>query len=127
MGDSPIILIGDSIIKNINPRKISKRQIIKRTFPGKTAEEIKPEINTIPSETAPSHVIIHAGTNNLPTNSVRETVKHIEELANCVKQRFPSSQIGLSSITIRNDIDYTSQTPVEIYGKTYGKACLTVL
>ncbi len=106
---SPIILIGDSIIKGINPRKISKRQIIKRTFPGKTAEEIKPEINTIPSETAPSHVIIHAGTNNLPTNSVRETVKHIEELANCVKQRFPSSQIGLSSITIRNDIDLSTK------------------
>jgi hypothetical protein len=108
-GDSPIILIGDSIIKGINPRKISKRQIIKHTFPGKTAEEVKPEINTIPSETAPSHVIIHAGTNNLPTNSVRETVKHIEELANCVKQRFPSSQIGLSSITIRNDIDLSTK------------------
>ena len=26
-----------------------------------------------------------------------------------------------------NCFDYTSQTPVEIYGKTYGKACLTVL
>ena len=31
--DSPVILIGDSMIKNIIPRKISKRQIIKRTFP----------------------------------------------------------------------------------------------
>ena len=96
--DSPIILIGDSMIKNINPRKISRRQIIKRTFPGKTAEEIKHEINTISPETAPSHIIIHAGTNNLPKNSMSETVKHVEELANCVKQRFPNSQIGLSSI-----------------------------
>ena len=97
--DSPIILIGNSMIKNIIPRKISKRQIIKRTFPGKTAEEIKYKIDTFSLETAPLHIIIHAGTNNLPMNSVRETVKHIEELANCVKQRFPSSQIGLSSIT----------------------------
>ena len=85
------------MIKNIIPRTILKRQIIKRTFPGKTAEEIK--INTISPETALSHIIIHAGTSNLPTNSVRETVKHIEELENCVKQRFPSSQIGLPSIT----------------------------
>ena len=103
------MLIGDSMIKNIIPRKISKRQIIKRTFPGKTAEEIKSEINTISPETAPSHIIIHAGTNNLPTNSVRETVNHIEELANCVKQKFPSSQIGLSSITNRNDIELSTK------------------
>ena len=87
------------MIKDIIPRTILRRQIIKRTFPGKMAEEIKSKINTISPETAPSHIIIHTGTNNLPTNSVRETVKHIEELANCVKQRFPSSQIGLSSIT----------------------------
>ena len=106
--DSPILLIGDSMIKNIIPRKISKRQIIKRTFPGKTAEEIKPEINTISPETAPSHIIIHAGTDNLPPNSVRETAKHIEELANCVKQRFPSSQIGLPSIINRNDIELST-------------------
>ena len=102
------LYFGDSMIKNIIPRKISKRQIIKRTFPGKTAEEIKPGSNTISPETAPSHIIIHASTNNLPTNSVRETVKHIEELANCVKQRFPSSQIGLSSIIKRNDIELST-------------------
>ena len=107
--DSPIILIGDSMIKNIIPRKISKRQIIKRTFPGKRAEEIKSEINTISPETAPSHIIIHAVTNNLPTNSVRETVNHIEELENCVKQRFSSSQIGLSSITNRSDIELNTK------------------
>ena len=44
--NSPIILIGDSIVKNINPRKISKRRVVKRTFPGKNAEEIKSEIIT---------------------------------------------------------------------------------
>ena len=48
--DSPIILIGDSMIKNIIPRKIPNRQIIKCTFPGKTAEEIKSEINAISTE-----------------------------------------------------------------------------
>ena len=103
------MLIGDSMIKNINPRKISRRQIIKRTFPGKTAEEIISEINTISPETAPSHIIIHWGANNLATNSLRETVNHIEELANCVKQKFPSSQIGQSSITNRNDIEISTK------------------
>ena len=35
--DTPIILFGDSIVKNINPRKISKRRVVKRTFPSKNA------------------------------------------------------------------------------------------
>jgi hypothetical protein len=39
--ESPILIIGDSIIKHIDPRKISKRRVIKRTFPSKTANDIK--------------------------------------------------------------------------------------
>ena len=102
--DSPIILIGDSIVKNINPRKISKIRVVKRTFPGKNAEEIKSEPN-------PSHVIIHAGTNNIPNDTVGECVENIENLANCVEHIFPNSLIGLSNITARNDINvkYESQ------------------
>jgi hypothetical protein len=69
--DSPIVIIGDSIIKNINPKKISKKQVLKRTFPGKNAEDTKSEIKSIPTGSTPSHIIIHAGTNNLPTNTVR--------------------------------------------------------
>ncbi len=69
--DSPIVIIGDSIIKNINPKKISKKQVLKRTFPGKNAEDIKSEIKSILTGSTPSHIIIHAGTNNLPTNTVR--------------------------------------------------------
>ena len=34
----------------------------------------------------PSHVIIHAGTNNLPTDSVRECAKHVEVLAKCIRK-----------------------------------------
>ena len=94
--DSPIILIGDSIVKNINPGKISKRRVGKRTFPGKNAEEIKSEINFISTEPNPSHVIIHAGTNNIPNDTVGECVENIENLANCVEQIFPNSLIGLS-------------------------------
>ena len=45
--DSPILIIGDSIIKHIDPKKISRKKIIKRTFPGKTAEQIKSEVESM--------------------------------------------------------------------------------
>ena len=40
---------------------------------------------------------------------MRGTVNHLEELANFIKQRFPSSQIGLSSITNRNEIELSTK------------------
>ena len=35
-----IVLIGDSMVKNINPRKQSKKRVRKFIFPGKRADEI---------------------------------------------------------------------------------------
>jgi hypothetical protein len=40
-----IIVIGDSIIKNIQPRKLSRKNVHKYTFPEKTAKEIEKENN----------------------------------------------------------------------------------
>ena len=41
----PIIIIGDCIIKNIDPRKLSKKPVRKFTYPGKTADQISEEGN----------------------------------------------------------------------------------
>jgi hypothetical protein len=90
--DSPVVLIGDSIVKNINPKKISKKNV-----------------KSIPTNSTPSHVIIHVGTNNLPINTADECVKNIEDLAHSAKARFPGSRIALSSIIGRHDIDITSK------------------
>ena len=55
---SDVIVIGDSIIKNIQPRKLTKKKVHKYTFPGKTADEIENEINLDSLKAIPSHVII---------------------------------------------------------------------
>ena len=104
---SNIVLIGDSMVKNINPRKLSRKRVNKFIFPGKTAEEIASEIQNIgiQSPTDTTHVIIHAGTNNLPMNSSSECVKSIKGLCATVKEKFPDAKFGLSSIIQREDID----------------------
>ena len=103
--ESPILIIGDSIIKNIDPRKISKRRVIKRTFPGKTAIEIKAEVKTIKVDSPPSHILVHAGTNDIPVDSDNNCIKNMRSLALSIKERFPDSKIGISSIIVRYDAD----------------------
>ena len=53
------------MIKNIIPEKMSQRKVYKYTFSGKTAEQIATEVGNIDLHEVRSHVIIHAGTNNL--------------------------------------------------------------
>ena len=106
--DVPILLIGDSIIKNIDPRKMSRRRTVKICLPGKRAEQITAEVKSIPVIN-PSHVVIHAGTNNLPTDSEHECAKHVEDLAKCTKARFPDAKVALSAITPRRDIDLSAK------------------
>ena len=107
-GDRSILLIGDSIIKNIHPRKLSRRKVNKHSFPGKTAEEIISEVKNIKSD-SPSHIILHAGTNNLPVDNPSVCIKKIESLAMNINKKFPNSTIGISSITLRRDLNLGEQ------------------
>ena len=86
---SGVIVIADSLIKNIQPRKLTKKKVHKYTFPGKTVDEIEDEINLDSHKTIPSHVIIHAGTNKLPTESPTVCASKIERVAAKVKNQFP--------------------------------------
>jgi hypothetical protein len=103
-----ILLIGDSIIKNIHPRKLSRRKVNKHSFPGKTAEEIISEVKNIKSD-SPSHIILHAGTNNLPLDNPSVCIKKIESLAININKKFPNSTICISSITLRRDLNLGEQ------------------
>ncbi|CAB4039519.1 Hypothetical predicted protein [Paramuricea clavata] len=73
-----IALIGDSIIKNISPVKLSKRKVYKFTYPG---------------------------TNDVPVESIDEYVGNMEKLITTAKQKFPNSKIGISGLTLRQDSD----------------------
>jgi len=46
----------------------------------------------------PAHVIVHAGTNNLTTDSAQRCAKS-------VKLKFPNSRIAISALTHREDLD----------------------
>ena len=101
----PIVLIGDSMIKHIDPKKLSQRQVHKFSYPGKTTGEIAEAVDNIAITSDPSHIIIHTGTNNLLAESVDSCLADIKSLVWKVKNKFSNSSIGLSSIVYREDIN----------------------
>ena len=68
----------------------------------------------IESNLTPSHVVVHAGTNNIPLQSVDECINDIEELIVGVQEKFPNSKIGISGIRTRQDIYSTSKVNEKI-------------
>ncbi|CAB4002023.1 Hypothetical predicted protein, partial [Paramuricea clavata] len=84
-----ILLIGDSMIKDINPHKLSKSSVRKLTYP---------------------EVIIHAGTNNIITDSSKECFDNIQLLSSRIKSTFKEARIAISSLITREDIDVTLKT-----------------
>ena len=62
------------------------------------------EIRYINQNLSPSHVIIHCGTNSLPTEEPNVCVKKLENLCLKVQSKFSKAEIGVSAITNRKDI-----------------------
>ena len=59
------LILGNSIINNIDYQKLTMKTVDKRIYPGKTSGEICREVDSIHIDVEPSHVIIHLGTKNL--------------------------------------------------------------
>ena len=78
-------------------------------YPGKTSDQICHEVDSIHSDVEPSHVIVHSGTNNLPSDSVESYVSETENLALKIRNKFQTSKIGISSLTHREDISVSTK------------------
>ena len=104
-----VLIIGDSLIKNIDAQKLTKKTVDKRMYPGKTSDQICHEVDSIHIDVEPSYVIIHSGTNNLPSDSVESCVSKTENLALKIRNKFQTPKIGISSLTHREDISVSTK------------------
>ena len=101
-----IVVIGDSIIKNVNGKDVSRGDSVKiRPHPGASTEDlidhIKPAIRK-----KPDIVVIHTGANDLQNNY--NIVKKAKKLINAVEEadKDNSIKIAFSSIINREDEDF---------------------
>ena len=92
------LLIGDSVIKFINPKKLRSRDefLQKICISGLTTKDLEIWLDNMPTKSDLQHVTIHVGVNNCSGGSVdQETWTRLVEKANRV---FPSATLHMSGI-----------------------------
>ena len=98
---SNVIIIGDSMLNNINSRGLSKsNNVFVSNFPGATSQDILDEIEDT-LKTHPDTLIVYAGTNDLTKNS--NTLRSIRKLCEKAKRISPDTKIVFSNIIYLKD------------------------
>ena len=98
-----IAVIGDSMTKLINGRKLSKScKVTLHSFPGATIQDLEDYVEPI-LKRKPNHIIIHAGTNNLHRDNPQTIKEKMSNVVSGIKQQHPTISITVLSIIHRND------------------------
>ena len=102
--DRITIVVGDSIIKNLQGRKLAKalgHRVVVKAFPGATIHDMKSHI--IPTvERCPDQICLHIGTNDLKSKEPNVVADAIVDLAREIENSC-DAEIVLSEIATRNN------------------------
>ena len=96
-----VIIIGDSMLNNVNSRGLSKSKKVEvLNFPGATSNDILGKIDDVLNR-KPESLIVHAGTNDL-TNEIN-LLNNVKKIVTKTKQKSPNTVTSFSNIIIRKD------------------------
>ena len=100
-----VVVLGDSIVKGIHGWRLSRTRnaplVTVKSFPAATTEDM--ESYCIPTIRAqPDELILHIGTNDLQTNTSRQVIDNIVNLADNISQNC-TSEVTISSLLKRLD------------------------
>ena len=93
------ILFGEKQSKNFH---IINFRVSVKSFLGATLADMKDYVRTSLQKN-PDHIIVHAGTNDLPTKKPKEIVKATKKLCKIIEEDSPSTKITISSLVVRSD------------------------
>ena len=93
-----VIIIGDSMLNNINSRGLSKsKKVTVINHPGATSDVIEEELEaTVKENSKINTLIVHAGTNDL-TNNIN-TLRSVKKICEKTKKICQNTKIVFSSI-----------------------------
>ena len=106
-----VILLGDSMIRSLKPAQIGgkERHCSIKTLRGKRISHIKTAVEQL-ATTQPGHIVLHAGTNNLPNmegmhahSVIEKIMQEYIDVLNTTERKFPMSKIHISCILYRHD------------------------
>ena len=98
-----ILILGDSIPKHLDGRRMSKRyKVINRCIPGSNIELWMKLAPIFIKEECPTAVILHIGTNNMQSTLTDESLDLFITLVAVIKSICPSTRILVSSLTTQS-------------------------
>ena len=105
MKKKTVVILSDSIVKNVQGWKLPNNSISKslvKAFPGANVDDmlhyVKPTLIHHPDE-----IIIHVGTNDAKDSSPKIIAEHITDLGKCVVADSPETKVSISSLLCRSD------------------------
>ena len=96
------VILGDSIIKNIQGYKLGKQvgeRVVVKSFAGATSSEMTHYIQPT-LERKPQRIVLHIGTNDLRNSSPEKVADNIVDLAREIEMK---SDVIISELTTRTD------------------------
>jgi hypothetical protein len=116
---SKVAIVGDSMIKYVNPsklRKSIKQNVHVKTFPGAKVADmhhyVKPTLKQ-----APEYLVLHVGTNDLKQSSPRQISTSIANLGQEIQNIAPTTKLIISEVITRNDDPQISAKVKEVNTK----------
>ena len=98
-----VIVIGDSITKNIIGKKLSRNQTVNAfSFPAATIDDMVVFAKPI-MKREPKKIIPHVGTNNLRLYQLKKIRNKVVGFVDSIKAEHPSMDVAISSIIFRSD------------------------
>ena len=93
------VIIGDSVISGLKGWRMSdKNNIVRvRSFPGATIDDMNDYIKPT-TRAQPDNLIIHIGTNNLPSDEPRAIAEKMSKLVGSFQRDSPDSNIVISEL-----------------------------
>ena len=100
-----VVILGDSIVKNIIGPKLSSQDANVKVLPFSGAKAGDMSDYASPTlKTKPDSIILHVGTNNLKSKDSPDRIQtKVSELAKEIKSKCPQTKLAISSIIKRDD------------------------
>ena len=96
-----VLIVGDSMVKDINPSRLSRRPVKCKTFRGARIGDVCDIVCEQAIQQTAKEVILHLGSNDVTSHDADEIVAKLESLAEQIVKLTPTKKISVSTIIHR--------------------------
>ena len=98
------LIVGDSIINSVLEEELcgGSRNVKFKNFPGATVDDLNQHIIPL-LQKKPSHIIVHAGTNEAYHSTSREILNKLLNFKSLIQDKLPDCKVFISTPTLRSD------------------------